>query len=147
MERVSTNLTLFFKFFVPIFWIVFVGAFTIALQFTPLEYGSGLSPTAFRLLLVLFFATGVLVLSFTLLRLKRVEISSEMVYVTNYFKNVRYPYHNIENISISRFFILTFVRVKLKVPGSFGKSFFFIASTERLNAVLQEFSSLSSLVH
>lgn len=147
MERVSTNLTLFFKFFIPIFWIVFVGAFTVALQFTPMGYVSGISPTTFRLLLILFFAVGVVVLSFTLLRLKRVEISPDFVYVTNYFKNVRYPYHNIENISISRFFILTFVKIQLKVPGSFGKSFFFIASTERLNAVLQEFSSLSSLVH
>jgi hypothetical protein len=146
MERVSTNLTLFYKIFIPVFWIVFMGAFTLAIWLTPASYIGAMTALNFRLAMVFIFLSGVALLYFTLLRLKRVEINQEFVYVTNYFKNVRYPYHNIEGIAVSRFLILTFVRIRLKTPGSFGKNIFFIASTERLKAVIREFPGLSDLM-
>ena len=131
MQRVSTNLTLFFKFFIPIFWIVFFGAFTVTVFAYPSEYYGEIPGQAFRIGTVFFFLSGVAMLYFTLMRLKRVEMDEHFVYVTNYFKNYRYPFHNIEKIEESRFLFLTMVIIYLKTPGNFGKSIRFIASNSK----------------
>ena len=131
MQRVSTNLTLFFKFFIPIFWIVFFGAFTLTVFVYRAEYYGDIPGRSFRIGTVLFFLSGVVMLYFTLMRLKRVEMDEYFVYVTNYFKNFRYPYHNIEKIEESKFLFLTNVTIYLKTPGNFGKSIRFIASNGR----------------
>lgn len=128
MQRVSTNLTLFFKFFIPVFWIVFFGAFTITAFAYKSEYYGDIPGGPFRIGAVFFFVSGVVLLLFTLMRLKRVEMDDHFVYATNYFKNFRYPYHNIEKIEESKFLFLTNVIIHLKTPGSFGKQIRFIAS-------------------
>lgn len=128
MQRVSTNLTLFFKFFIPVFWLVFFGAFTIAALLLDYEYVGSISAATFRIGTVLFFVSGAVLFAFTLMRLKRVEMDENFVFVTNYFKSVRYPYHNIEKIEESSFLFLKVVSIHLKTPGSFGRRVVFLAS-------------------
>lgn len=128
MQRVSTNLTLFYKFFIPVFWIVFFGAVTVASLFLPFRSAAGMSGTTFRLLIAFIFLSGVAILWFTLLQLKRVEMDEHFVYVTNYFKNFRYPYHNIDRIEESRFLFFRTARIYFKEPGSFGSSVTFVPS-------------------
>lgn len=128
MHRVSTNLTLFFKFFIPIFWVVFFTSFTIAILVYPTPYFGNIPANTFRLIVLAILLSGIGLFYFTLFRLKRVEMDEKFVFVTNYFKNVRYPYHNIEHFEESDFLFLKIVRITLKEPGSFGKRMFFIAS-------------------
>ena len=87
----------------------------------------------------LFFASGVIMFFFTLMRLKRVEMDEHFIYVTNYFKNYRYPYHNIEKIEESKFLFLTLVSVCFVAPGNFGKKITFIASNSRYKAFWKKY--------
>ncbi len=142
MQRVSTNLTLFYKFFIPVFWIIFFGAFTTASFFYGEEMSSGIPVRSFQIGTVLFFLSGALVLALTLMRLKRVEMNQDFVYVTDYFRNFRYPWHNIEQINEVRFLFLNLVTIRLKTPGTFGKRITFIASKSGLKNFWKEFPQL-----
>ena len=145
MERVSTNLTLFYKFFVPIFWIVFFGAFTVAVFVYQFEYFGNIPKWPFRILVLAFFLSGVVMFFFTLMRLKRVEMDDLYVYVTDYFKNYRYPYHNIEKFQESSFLILQIVTIHLKEPGQFGKKITFISSKNRYEDFFRSHPNLTEL--
>lgn len=136
MERVSTNLTLFLKLFIPTFWTVFFGAFTAAIWLTdtrnlgalpeiPLKYGS-----------ILFLLIGVTILYFTFFQLKRVEMDPDFIYATDYIKHFRYPYHNIEKIEELDYVVFNLVRIHLKTPGYFGKKIVFIPSQRRFQNFL-----------
>ena len=135
MQRVSTNLTLFYKFFLPVFWIVFFGAMTVAMLFYPFDYVGNMPAGTLRIGAVLFYLSGLLLLAFTAMRLKRVEANEHFLYVTNYFKTARYPFHNIEQVIERKVFIFRTATVYFKEPGVFGKRIFFIPS----NARFQEF--------
>lgn len=138
MERVSTNLTLFYKFFIPVFWIVFFGAFTIAVwSFRHAYYGEIPGP-ALRIGALFFYFSGLVLLGLTLMRLKRVEMSTDFVYVTNYFRHFRYPFHQIEKITESNFLFLKIVNLYLKEPGHFGRRITFVASNDRYTAFWAE---------
>lgn len=147
MERVSTNLTLFYKFFIPVFWLVFVGSITVAALIYSFDYIGNMPAGTFRLIMVFIFLSGALSLYLTLLRLKRVELSEDFVYVTNYFKSFRYPYHNVESIQVSRFLFFQVATVRLREAGSFGKSILFIPSSQRFKLFFAEHPDLKVLLH
>ena len=128
MQRVSTNLTLVYKFFIPIFWIVLFGSITAVVFLSPSPAYGRIPGNQFRIGMMIFFLSGVLVLGLTFMRLKRVEMDDHFVYVTNYFKHYRYPYHNIENLHEISFFFFKIVTISLKEPGSFGEKMTFVAS-------------------
>ncbi|MCB0595244.1 MAG: hypothetical protein H6557_10845 [Lewinellaceae bacterium] len=131
MHRISTNLTLFYKFFLPVFWIVFFGALTVAALFYPFDYIGDMPAGNFRIGIVFFYLTGLLLLAFTLLRLKRVEADENFFYITNYFKTARYPFHNIERVVESKFFFFRTATIHFKEPGVFGSRIFFVPSNYR----------------
>lgn len=145
MERVSTNSTLFFKFFIPIFWIVFFGAFTSAIFLYDFEYFGNIPKIPFRIGALFFFLSGVLLFYFTLMRLKRVEMDELFIYVTDYFKHFRYPYHNIEKLEESSFLFLQVVTIHLKEPGRFGKKMSFITSKIRYAGFFEKHPNLNEL--
>lgn len=128
MYRVSTNLTLFFKFFIPVFWIVFFGSFTLAVFAYGAELGSLFGRPSFKWGTLASFSGGVLLLALTLMRLKRVELNEDFVYVTDYFRSYRYPWHNIAAIEESDFMFIRLVRITFKTPGKFGRRIRFMAS-------------------
>lgn len=142
MQRVSTNLTLFYKFFIPIFWIVLFGSITAAVLLSSRTAFGSIPGNQFRIGITIFFLSGVVILGLTLMQLKRVEMDDEFVYVTNYFKHFRYPYHNIENLHETRFFFLKVVTITLKKPGSFGKKMTFIASNRLYRSFWEEHPEL-----
>lgn len=121
MQRVSTNLTLFYKFFIPVFWLAFAGAGTIAVQVMSNESFLRMGTLAIYVL-----SLGILFL--TTFQLKRVEMGDEAVYVTNYFKHFQYPYSNIEKITHLDLVILQIATIHLRVPGTLGKKLRFVPS-------------------
>lgn len=132
MHRVSTNLTLFYKFFIPIFWIVFCGSVTVAVLAYPFKYVGNIPAGSFRFGVLFFYLASVLLLAFTLMRLKRVEADGHFFYVTNYFKTARYPFHSIEQVAERKFFFFNIATIHFKEKGIFGKRAFFVPSKPRL---------------
>lgn len=140
-RRISSSLTLFFRIFVPVFWVVFFGAFTIGLLVTP-NLPVVLDNLYFRIGLVLFYLTGLGFLYFTVLRLKRVEIDPDFVYVTNYLKTYRYPFHNIESVREINLFLFHVATIRFREKGSFGKKIHFLESRFKFKGALEEFVDL-----
>ena len=133
MKMVSTSFTLFLKLIFPVFWIVFFGSFTAAIFFTEnLTSFFGIPVSTFKYILLGFFLLGFAILYWMLMRIKRVEMDEKFVYATNYFKNYRYPWHNIANIEERDFAFFRVIYIHLKKPGKFGKKITFVASRQKL---------------
>lgn len=128
MQRLSSNLTLLLKFFIPVFWIVLFGAVTLAALLYEYDYVGNTPALYFKAGMAFFYLSGLLLFALTLMQLKRVEADGEFVYVTNYFKTARYPFHSIERIRQSRFLFLTVAVIHFVQRGSFGKRCFFVGS-------------------
>lgn len=131
-------MTIILKIFLPTFWLVFFGAFVVVLWIYKIDAFRGLSPNNFRILATVLYLIFVLLFVFSLMRLKRVEMDSESIFVTNYFKHVKYPWSNVEKINESPFPFVRVATVILKTPGRFGKKLFFIPHKRRFNEFLSE---------
>lgn len=131
MRRISSSATLFLKIFLPTFWLVFFGALTVAILIS----GDGKDPLLgnwiFKGGVLAFFILGALILYFTLMQLKRVEFDREYLYVTNYFKTVRYPLEDIEFVSETNLIAFHLGHVRLKASGVFGRKIHFLQSRQK----------------
>lgn len=143
MVRISSNATMFLKFFIPIIWFIFFGGIMIAIFSKQAFYNvidatyPGL-PWIFLALYVLVVLTLVL----TFWRLKRVECDDMYFYSSDYFKTARYPYHQIEEINEHNFFSIPIVDIKLKQKGVFGKKLFFLGRQSTLNLLYNNHDEL-----
>ena len=136
MHQVSSNLTLILKIFLPTFWLAFFGLFTVTTFVGDSQYFGNIPVFLFRLGAIVFYLIGSLILYLTLMRLKRVEMSNESVYTSNYFKAFKYSWDSIAKIKEHDLWFMSLVRIHLKEPGSFGKRIPFLASRKRLQAFL-----------
>lgn len=142
MQRLSSNTTLLLKFFIPVFWIALFGATTLAALLYEYDYVGNTPAIYFKGGMLFFYITGLLLFAFTLLRLKRVEADGHFFYVTNYFKAARYPFHNIERITVSRFLFVGVATIHFVEPGIFGKQCFFIPSRQLMESYWMEHPEL-----
>lgn len=140
-RRISTSMTLFLRLFIPVFWIVFFGALTIGLLVTS-KLPVALDNLYFKVGIVVFYMAGLVFLYFTFLQLKRVEIDEDFVYVTDYIKTYRYPFHNIASIHELNLFIFQLCTIKFKEKGSFGRKIHFLESKIKFQNALKEFVDL-----
>lgn len=144
MRRISSSATLGLKIFFPTFWIVFFGSFTIAVLISGIGKSSLIGSWMFKGGVFLFFMLGVAILYFTVLQLKRVEIDHEFVYVTNFFKTFRYPFHNVEKIVENNYVLFYSGAIHLKEGGHFGKKLVFIQSRQKFEDFVKSFPDLAS---
>lgn len=122
MIRVSSDWTLFFRFFLPTVWIVFFGVIIGVVFFTmhipSWKWIAGILG---------FYIAGILLLIFTLLSLKRVECSEDYFYITNYFKTYRYTYDSLHAIRTFDILLFKIIVLIFHEPSSFGRRIFFLA--------------------
>lgn len=133
MQRVSSNTTLFLRIVIPTMWIVFFGAFTFVTIFLKNEEIPLFQTLYFKLGTLGFFLIGAVFLLLTVVRLKRVDMSEEHIYVTNYFKTVRYTYDSFADLTESDYLLFKTIRLELKEKGTFGKTIRFIQSKNLWN--------------
>lgn len=133
LHRVSTNLTLFLRIAIPVIWISFFGAFTVLALLLRIDEVPMMQSPIFKIGLLVFFLTGVIFLWLTFLRLKRVDMSTDYMMVTNYFKTYKYTFDSLHDIDELDFLFFKVVRLTLKEKGSFGKRLYFIPSKKLWN--------------
>ncbi len=143
-HRISSNLTLFFKFFLPIFWVVFFGAFTVAVFAYDYEYYGNIPGKAMRWGTFLFYAGGVTLIVMTLWRLKRVETGADFFYITDYFRHRKYPFTGVAKLTETNLFLFKIVNIHFNAAGTFGKRIFFIASGQSYRKFLNEHPELEA---
>jgi len=144
--NISSGLTIILKIFFPIFWLVFFGLALLAFLFSKEAFVGGMPILWFRLMLLSFIVTGAAVMYFSIMRLQRVEIDREFLYITNYQKTARYPLHNVEKLEEVSYFLFKVFRVHLRTPGIFGKTPFFLVSGNRFGRALQEVPELNAMI-
>lgn len=126
IERISSNWTLFLKVFVPTFWFVFYGAIVIALFVMP-SGQINIFP-GMKIAILIFYISGSVVVYYTLLNLKRVEFDEDFLYITNYFKTVRVPWHNIKSMKEKNIAVTKVGTFHFESPITFGRQIHFVES-------------------
>lgn len=145
MRQISSNVTLILKFFIPTFWVVFFGAFTIAVLASQNPYFEQIPAFIFKVGVCGFYLLGIWLIWYFLWSLKRVEADDSYLVVTDYFKTYKYKWEDVSRIQHFNFQLLQSIRVHLKAPGSFGKSISFIISKRRLAQYLAEHPSKETM--
>lgn len=138
MQRVSTNFTIFFKLFIPTFWAVFFGMFTLFVLFYNQSEILLLQNIWLKIGILGFYLIFFALVYFTLFQLKRVEMGDEDYSVSDYFNTYRYIYEDIDHVTETRLFSWILVRVHLKGKSSLGKKISFLADKELYNSFLLE---------
>ena len=146
MRRISSSATLFLKIFIPTFWIVFFGSFTLAVLISGKNISPLVSQPGFKIGIVIFYLTGVYALGISLFRLQRVELDSEHMYVTNYFKTYRYPLEHIDKIKELELIIFKLGIIHLIGAGSLGKKIFFVESRQKFEDYVKSSPELGEKV-
>ena len=137
MLRVSSNLTIFFKLFLPTVWIVFFGIFTIAIFLAEDTQIPLLTSPFFKYSFLAFYLIFFILIYFSLMKLKRVELGEDSYIVSNYFKTFRLYYNDVSNIDIIPLGRLKVITFHLKNKASFGKKITFLASSYLWNYFLE----------
>jgi hypothetical protein len=144
MHRISSNLTLPLKIFLPTLWISFFGVFTVAFLLANVEQFA--SFIYWKLGMLVFFLAFTALFYFTTMQLKRVEVDQNFVYASNYLKTYRYPYHNVEKMTERDMGLFTLVKVHLKVPGKFGKKIPFLLDEAMLKDFLEKNPEMTEVI-
>lgn len=126
MHRLSSNYTLFWKLFLPVFYITFFGLLVLT-SFMADEGDLPLltSPIS-RLILTSCYIIFVTLMYFTIINLKRVEEDDQYYYVTNYFKTYRYLKDDVEKIRTFDLGFLKWNTMVMRQKTAFGKRIYFI---------------------
>lgn len=130
MNRLSSGWTLVLRLFVPVFYVVFMGALSLA----TLSQGADLSPVfgtwIYRLVMPGLVLAGILTIRFTVWKLLRLDASPDYFYITNYFRTYRYSLDSIESIRPFSLFFFRFIKINLKEKGSLGKGLYVLLERE-----------------
>lgn len=129
-ECLSSNATLFYRVFIPIFGTVFLSGLTLAMMLIPGEDLYLPFPVLYaRLGAITILAGWIYLIRSTIWRLKRADASEEHLYISNYWHTVRYPWNDVENITESKRIGRRLVHFHLKAPGRFGQTVTILAAS------------------
>ncbi len=134
MYRLSSNATLFWKLFVPVFWTTILLGITLAAWFADNNLFQGRDLTSLPVISLIALILGVFSFYFLLWPLKRVETDGEKVYVSNYFRTAFYHWErDVEAFREDRFLFFRIATIELNGVGSFGRKLRFLADKSLLD--------------
>ena len=138
MQQVSSNLTLMLRLFFPVLLGVFFGALTIYFWVDARSYYGPIAGPTVRYTATALYLAMMATFFFTVWRLRRVEMNRDWVYVTDFFRQARYPWTNIAAVTETSLGFVRLVRLRFHAPGSFGESALFLASGSRWRLFKEE---------
>lgn len=133
MKRISSTATLFFVVFMPVFWFVLFGSLGIGLLLTDSDEFSLMNGGLLKAVYWSLFLGFALLIRFTVLRLKRVEMDGEYVYITNYFKTIRVARSEITGLRAKYIPLRLLARLSLSYKSYFGRNIYFICDQEHFD--------------
>lgn len=121
-ECLTSNATLFWRVFLPIFGTVFLAGFAAALLLIPEEELLLSFPALYARVFSLLLLLGwLLLIKRSVWRLKRIDANQTHFFVTNYWQTARYPWTDVEKIFETQRMGRRLVHFQLKAPGRFGQ--------------------------
>ena len=142
MRRLSSNLSILFRLFLPLIYMVFfgcmiIGSFLVSVNDAPL-----VSNSIFRYGLLGTYIVFVLLFRFTIMRLKRVDADNEAIFVSNYFKTYRYTWPSIKKLTTVNLLLFDIIYIHFNEKSKFGKKVFFLASRSLVKSFFVENTEL-----
>lgn len=147
MHRVSSNLTIFFKLFIPTLWTVFFMSFTLALYLADDQTLPFLTSNTFRIPFTGIFLLFFYLLYISIMDLKRVEMDRDYYYVSNYFATYRMLYEDIQKIRIIPLGRLKYIVFDLKAKSTFGRRLKILASAHLWDNFLENHGVIAQSIH
>lgn len=135
--RVSSNMTLILTLFLPTISLVFLGLIAVASIFSEDYMGPFPALSFSRYIFLIVFILYFLFLYFTILKLKRVELSQKQLLASNFFKTYAYEYKDIESLKRLNLLLIKIWVVKLKYKGKFGRRIPFILNHAQMEHCLK----------
>jgi hypothetical protein len=121
-DCLTSNATLFWRVFVPIFGTVFLGGLTLAMMLISAENLLLPFPALWgRLGALLLLSAWIFLIKSTIWRLKRVDATEKHLFVTNYWHTVRYPWSDVLKVEETRRAGRRLIHLHLVAPGKFGQ--------------------------
>lgn len=139
--QISSNFTLFYKIFIPTFWITFFGVFTVILFFFD-ENKSFVFSNQFRIPFLIIFLVFLALILLTIMRLKRVEFNPENWNASNYLNTYQYNYLDIEKITTTNLIVMKLACIHLHTKGSLGKKLPIILNDAVFNQFVERYPTL-----
>lgn len=121
MQQISSSFTLFLKIIFPTSWFMFFGLFGLGAIFLNDGRNALLASNYFILGYTIFFIVFAIIIYLTCIQIQRVDMDSNYIYITNYFKTYRYDYQSIESISMQNWLVFTTAKITLKEKGKLGQ--------------------------
>ena len=113
-EIISSSMSFFYKFIFSSIWIIGFG------------FGAIISLLNFSFIPVIVFILGTLFIYYYCIRLKKVSIDKEYLYISNYSTEIKIPISEIEKITEDMFININPIWIHFKNPIEFGNYIIFI---------------------
>lgn len=130
--QLSSNATLFWRVFVPVFGTVFFTGLMLAFWLVNEDdvYIGAMPALASRLLMTAVWLGWLVLVRRTVWKLKRLDADDAHLFVTNYWTTVRYLWQDVERMEEKRhFFGRRVVHLWLRGAGRFGQKISFLPGT------------------
>ncbi len=134
MTQLSSSFTLALAVFFPTVWFTFFGALNVMLWITEPEDISDYYAHAIRLAAAgIFFIFG-LAIYFSVMRLRRVELELDNIFITNYFKTIQV---HLQRVACAHLHFNKLGVIHLKSKTVFGSKIYFLTSPEKFQLLTQ----------
>ncbi len=132
MRRLSSNLTIILKLFIPIVYIVFFGSLLIGSLVVDPNDAPLIANPIFRSAFALVFFSFLGLMYISVFQLKRVDADENFLYINNYKQTFRYPWSDIKKLKTLHFGLFKIVRIQFMSKTSLGKKVTFLPSSQLL---------------
>jgi hypothetical protein len=128
-RQISSAQTFLMKFVLPAFWIPTFGAVAWGLLLFPTSWHSksgGPTPAFMGPLFTVTWLVGSAFIYWSCVRLKRVEMDDDSLYISNYLRQERVPLQDVASLSENRWMNIRPITVRFTRPTAFGSSIVFM---------------------
>lgn len=146
MRRLSSNLTIILKVFLPILYITFFGSLLIGSLVVSINDAPLIASNVFRGGFAIVFSLFVILMYFTIIQLKRVDGDKEYLYINNYLKTYRYKWEDILKIKTRNYGLFRTMHIHFKTKSSIGKRVTFMPSDPLIKDFFKDHPELFPLL-
>ena len=132
MRRLSSNLTIILKLFIPIVYLVFFGSLLIGSLLVDPNDAPLIANPLFQSVYALIFFGFVGLMYITVFQLQRIDGDENYLYVNNYRKTYRYQWADVAKLKTLHFGLFKIVRIHFIDKTSLGRRVSFIPSSQLL---------------
>jgi hypothetical protein len=125
-RSVSSAQTFLLKFIFPLFWISGFGSGTLGLWFGAFDGSHRTAPPEMKWVFLFAWIAGSTLIGWFAVRIKRVAMDRDNLYISNYFREFAVPYGQVMEVSENRWVSGHPVTLKLRTESEFGRAITFL---------------------